>query len=365
MARSSALNRPGAVVALASLVAVGLGRSAHPAPPATVPGANAVAAAAVPSVAATDQELPLRRFTALGEAAEVYFSPDGRSLVGTARREGDPWHRAYTAAVDGSWFHRLNDRGHDACSYYFPDGQHVVWTSTRDHPELREGSYSDPLDYPQGAELYVSRPDGSEVRRLTNNLQYDAEVSVSPDGRWVLFTRQVDGKLDLWRIRPDGTGEEPITRTDDWQEGGAFYLPDSETILYRAWKKADDGVRGRPMTIFTIRHDGTGPRQVTHDPGTNWAPHPAPDGRHFAYVRLLPPGNFELFLGDLETGESRRLTWNDAFDGFPAFSPDGRTLVFASGRDAAPGTRRLEVYFMDVSSLGLGAPKTATATLAR
>lgn len=337
-------------------------RSARALLPLLVAVAAAAAAGAPPAAPAPERgELPVTRLERLGEAAEVYFSPDGGSLIGTARREGDAWHHVYTTTLDGRTIRRINDRGRDACSYYFPDGRHVVWTSTRDREDLPPGNYSDPRDYPQGAELYVSKTDGSEVRRLTNNSVYDAEVSVSPDGKWVLFTRQTDGRLDLWRVRPDGSEERQITHTDDWQEGGSFYLADSETILFRAWKRQDEGKKPLDMTIFTIRHDGSGLREVTRDPGTNWAPHPAPDGRHFTYVRLLPPHNFEVFLGDLETGESRRLTWNEAFDGFPAFSPDGRTLVFASGRDAAEGSRRLEVYLMDVSSLGLGPSVAARA----
>ncbi len=299
-------------------------------------------------------ELPVRRIPGLEEAAELYFSPDGQSLVGNAKLAGDRVHHVYTVSLDGSAIRRINGEGADACSYYFPDGSHLVWTSTRDHPDLPQGSFSDPNDYPQGAELYASRLDGTERKRLTTNPVYDAEVSVSPDGRWILFTRQTDGKLDLWRMDADGRGERQITRTEEWQEGGAFYLPDSRTILYRAWKRSDQGQRGMPMTIFTIRDDGEETRAVTSDPGVNWSPHPAPDGRHFVFVKMLPPHNFEIFLGDLETKTEKRLTFFDGFDGFPALSPDGRTLAFASGRDAKPGERKLYTHTMDVSSLGLG-----------
>ncbi len=75
-----------------------------------------------------------------------------------------------------------------------------------------------------------------------------------------------------------------------------------------------------PMKIYTINHDGSGKKQVSTKEGTNWAPHPAPDGVHYAYVKFLPPHNFEIFLGNLETGEDIRLTYNDSFDGFPAIS---------------------------------------------
>lgn len=300
-----------------------------------------------------EQELPSWRIPNLGEAAECYFSPDGRRLIGNARLAGDAHHQVYTFDIEGTNIRRINDRGIDACSYFFPDGKQLLWTSTRDHLDLPPGNYSDPTDYPQGAELYVSDLDGTNVRRLTRNTYYDAEATVSPDGRWILFTRQLDGKLDLWRMRPDGSGEVQITRTADWQEGGSVYLPDGETIIFRAWQIEAQKQRRMPMTVFTIKDDGTGLKQITDEPGTNWAPYPAPDGRHFAFVKLLPPGNFEIFIMNMETRAQRRLTYHEAFDGFPAISPDGRLLAFASSRAAKPGERALYTHLMDISSLNI------------
>ncbi|MCH8011862.1 MAG: PD40 domain-containing protein [Candidatus Marinimicrobia bacterium] len=297
-------------------------------------------------------ELPVVPVSGLPVAAEAYFSPDGKSLICNAKvLPDDSVHHVYTANIDGTEVRRINNKGEDACSYYFPSGDRLIWTSTKDHPELPVGDWSIATIYPQGAELYSSDLDGSNVIRLTNNEYYDAEVSLSPDGQWILFTRQVDGKLNLWRMRPDGTDEFQITRTDDWQEGGSFYMPDSETILYRAWKREYDDARGKPMTIFTIKHDGTGLKQITHDDGTNWAPHPGPDGKRFVFVKVLPPHNFEVFLMDLKTGKQTRLTYSNAFDGFPVISPDGKKVMFSSSRGAAPGKRKLSLYLMDISSL--------------
>jgi Tol biopolymer transport system component len=300
-------------------------------------------------------ELPVHVVPNLGSGAEFYFAPDSRHLIGNAKREGDDTFHVYTLALDGTEIRRINDRGFDACSFYFPDGQHIVWTSTRDNPDIPKGNYSDPRDYPQGAELYVSNVDGSGVRRLTQNRVYEAEVSVSADGRSILFGRQTNGKMELWRMRPDGTGEFQITHLDGLEPGGAQYLPDSHTIIFRAWRSEDQGKKSPlPMTIFTIRDDGTGLRQITHDDATNWAPFPAPDGRHFAFVKVLPPRNYEIYLGDLESTQQIRLTYNDAFDGFPAISPDGHWLAFSSSRGSTPGQRAMGLYLQDISSLGLG-----------
>jgi TolB protein len=318
-----------------------------------VPFAALAQAPATPPAAT---ELPVRAIPNLGEAAEFYFSPDGKSLIGNAKREGDATHHVYTTTLDGMKIVRINDKGEDACSFYFPDGKRLLWTSTRDLTDLPKGNWSDPKQYPKGAEIYQSDLEGKNIKRLTNNMQYDAEAAVSPDGKWILFGRDTDGKMDLWVMSSDGTGEKQITFTEEWQEGGAQFLPDSNTILTRAWKRVDEGQRMMPMQIFTVKRDGSDRRQITSEAGTNWAPFPAPDGKHFAYVKILndtPRPNWEIFMMNMETGKQTRLTYNDSFDGFPAFSPDGKLLTFSSGRAAKPGERTLFQYVMDISSLGI------------
>ena len=301
------------------------------------------------------QELDVSRIPHQGQGAEFYFGPDGKTLIGNAKLDGDETHYVYTMSIEDGEMVKINDKGEDACSHFFPDGKRLIWTSTRDLTDLPKGGYSDPEDYPQGAELYSSALDGSDVKRLTNNLVYDAEVGVSPDGKWILWSRQIDGEIDLWRMPADGTGEEQqITFTKGEQEGGAFYMPDSETILFRSWDISSQGQRGMPMTIYTIKHDGSSKKQITTEEGTNWAPFPAPDGVHFVFVKMLPPHNFEIYLRSLETGEETRLTYNEKFDGFPAISADGTMMTFSSGRQAEEGKRELHQYVMDISSLKVG-----------
>jgi len=247
-------------------------------------------------VASEGKELPVERIPHKGQAAEFYFAPDGKQLIGNAKLEGDKTHQVYVMNLNGKMT-RINDKGEDGCSHFYPDGKRIIWTSTRDHLDLDKGNYSDPNNYPKGAELYSSNPDGTDIKQLTNNEYYDAEVGVSPDGKWILWARMIDGKQDLWRMPADGSGkQEQITFTETEQEGGAFYMPDSETVLYRSWEISAQGQRGMPMNIYTIKHDGTGKKQVSTEPGTNWAPFPAPDGEHYAFIRVLPPHNFEIFL---------------------------------------------------------------------
>ncbi|MFC1583190.1 TolB family protein [Candidatus Neomarinimicrobiota bacterium] len=152
-------------------------------------------------------------------------------------------------------------------------------------------------------------------------------------------------------MRPDGSEEFRITNTPDTQEGTAFYLPDSKTIIYHAWSIHGQDQRAAPMDIYSMLHDGTDVRRITYGEGTNKTPHPSPDGVHIVFAKLLAPHNFEIFLMNMVTGEQVRLTYNNSLDGFPSFSPDGHTISFSSARNLPADSHRTGVYLMDVQSL--------------
>ena len=141
----------------------------------------------------SNKELKVWKIPNVDNGAEFYFSPDGKSMIGNAKFNDDTTHLVYTFNIDGTNIKNINATGQDACSYYFPDGKKLIWTSTRDNLELPKGDWSDARNYPTGAELYTSDLDGGNVVRLTNNKYYDAEVSVSPDSKKILFTRSIDG----------------------------------------------------------------------------------------------------------------------------------------------------------------------------
>jgi len=308
---------------------------------------------------ADSRELPSYVIPNIPIAAEAYWAPDSRHLIAQTHdpdaipsNRGGQGNLTYIFTDDGEEIWRVNDRGQDGCSYFFPDQKRVVWTSTRDNMDVPPGDWTDPDNYPQGGELYSSDLDGGNIKRLTNNDVYEAEVSVSPNGEWIAFGRQIDGNMDIWVMRSDGTDEYQVTRTDDWHEGAPFFMQDNEHIIFRAWRDEDFGeVKPTPMTIFTIKMDGTNWRRHTFDRGMNWHPHPAPDGRHYVYVKAMDH-NWEIFLGDLETGEHRRLTYSDKINILATVSPDGKKMNW--GRSTGNGFAGIRTHIMDVSSLNIG-----------
>ena len=362
-------SRSGAIAAALSITAlltgvVFLGATMAAAQPAGGPPQ----AAEVPSeiVWQNDEMLPYYEIPNIPVSAEAYFAPDSYHLIAQTRdpdavqgATGRHGNLTYTYTIEGTEITRINDKGQDACSYFFPDQKRVIFTSTRDNLHLPVGNWSDEDEYPTGGELYIANVDGSDRRRLTHNEWYEAEVVVSPTGEWIAFGRNIDGRQDLWRIRPDGTDEQRITDTDDWQEGSPYFMPDGEHLMFRSWRDSDyKRVRPTPMIVMTINIDGSDWRGYTFDGDMNWAPNPAPDGRHYVFVRVTekdagPLGNWDIFLGDLAGGEPVRLTTHPGFDGLPGMAPNGKLLAWArakGGRFMAG----IKTHIMDVSSLEIG-----------
>mgnify|MGYP001593399817 FL=1 len=291
-----------------------------------------------------------------GENAEAYWSDDGKKLIFQAAREGWPCDQMYVMDLATGGTTRVSGgRGRTTCGYFYDHDRRILYSSTH----LAGDSCPPPPDYSKGYvwpihagyDIFTAKPDGSDLRRLTDAPGYDAEATVSTDGRWIVFTSVRDGDLDLYAMHPDGTG---LTRlTDDvGYDGGAFYSRDGRWICYRASHPADSAavaeyrallaqalVRPSRMDLWVMRADGTGKRRVTDDPGASFAPYFTPDGRALIYStnRAQPRGrDFDLYLVGVQGGAPEPVSRDPGFDGFPVFSPDGRWLVFASNRG---GTR--------------------------
>ena len=344
--------------------AISLGASIAAAQPAGGPPAEAATPDSIEWQ--TDEMLPYYEIPNIPVSAEAYFAPDSYHLIAQTRdpdavqgATGRHGNLTYTYTIEGTEITRINDKGQDACSYFFPDQQRVIFTSTRDNLHLPVGNWSDEDEYPTGGELYIANVDGSDRRRLTHNEWYEAEVVVSPTGEWIAFGRNIDGRQDLWRIRPDGTDEQRITDTDDWQEGSPYFMPDGEHLMFRSWRDSDyKRIRPTPMIVMTINIDGSDWRGYTFDGDMNWAPNPAPDGRHYVFVRVTeqdagPLGNWDIFLGDLAGGEPLRLTTYRGFDGLPGMAPNGKLLAWARAK-AGGFMAGIKTHIMDVSSLEIG-----------
>jgi Tol biopolymer transport system component len=295
----------------------------------------------------------IRQLTFGGQNAEAYFSNDGRRLVWQATMPNSAGcDQEYVMNIDGSHAHRVsNGLGRTTCGYFYDGDRRVLFSSTH----AASPNCPPPPDYSHGYvwklddyDVYTARDDGSDLRRLTTTPGYDAESTLSPDGRTIVFTSLRDGDLDIYTMNVDGSNVRRLT-TELGYDGGPFFSHDGTRIVYRAFhpETPEDVaeyrrlleqhlVRPLRMDLWIMNADGSDRHRITNLPGASFAPYFTPDDRKiiFASNWREPTGrNFDLFLVNLDGSGLEQVTMHPDFDGFPMFSPDGTRLVWASNRN--------------------------------
>jgi Tol biopolymer transport system component len=210
------------------------------------------------------------------------------------------------------------------------DGKRIVFESTRDGPD---------------ADIFVMNADGTGVVQLTRNGYSESTPVFTPDGASIVFASEQDGNLDVFIMRADGSGLRNLTRHPG-ADGHPRVSPDGKRIYFNSNRTSDPATFARGTMdrehnheIFSMSPDGGDVRQVTNLPDWDTYPAVSPDGRELLWRRIAPTGgksesgrNSEVFWMDLATGEMRNVTAHQAYDGWPAWSPDGRRIAFASNR---------------------------------
>jgi len=306
----------------------------------------------------------IRQLTFGGKNAEAYFSFNGMKLIFQATRNGFQCDQIFMMNVDGSDIRMVSTgKGQTTCSYFFPDGESILYSSTHhisSHcppPPPRGKRFMWPL-HPY--EIFTAKVDGTDLRRLTFTGDYNAEATVSKDGK-IVFTSLREGDLDIYVMEKDGGGVRRLTHQKGY-DGGPFFSTDGKMIVYRAYHPKDikeleeyekylakRQVVGGRLELFVMKSDGSDQKQVTDNGASNFCPFFHPNGKQIIFSSNLhqPEGReFNLYLVNLDGTGIERLTFHTGFDAFPMFSPDGKRLVFISNRNAKL-PREFNVFLTD------------------
>ena len=296
----------------------------------------------------------VQQLTFGGQNAEAYFSPDGRLLIFQSTRPPYACDQIFIMKADGSDVHLVSTgKGRTTCGYFYPDNEHVLYSSTH----LASPECPPRPDYSKGYawgiypsfQIFYATERGEILKQLTQGPGYNAEATLSYDGKRIVFTSMRDGDLDIYTMDPDGGGVERLTREPGY-DGGPFFSPDGQWIVYRAHHptRADEIARYKTllaeslveplrMDLFVMRADGSERKQITTLAGASFAPSFFPDSKRIIFASNYEnpdTSQFELYAIDRDGAHLERITQVGGFQAFPMFSPDGKRLVFASNRNA-------------------------------
>ncbi|MBM44412.1 MAG: hypothetical protein CMJ36_05315 [Phycisphaerae bacterium] len=309
------------------------------------------------------------------KAGESYFSDDGSRLIFQAvpvPPEGEEpgiHYGMYVSDVVRDSDGRVTGLEHtrcispegsaNTCGWFYPGrNDRVLFATTTTAPmqEDAPGYQRDSRDYrwqfpPEMNIIAVdlAMADGTSAGfepLVADDEAYLAEGSISPDGRHLLYTSLATGDGDLW-VLDLHTGKTNVLVDAKGYDGGPFFSPDGRRITYRSDRRGDDYLQ---VFVADLSFDETGSitgidreYQITNNDHVNWCPFWVRDGRALVYATSeVGHYNYEIFLVDADGGGEgrpvrygtgvRRVTNARGFDGLPAFTQDGETMVWTSQR---------------------------------
>jgi serine/threonine protein kinase/dipeptidyl aminopeptidase/acylaminoacyl peptidase len=266
------------------------------------------------------------------DAAPLEWSHDGSQILATRQKSTGETDAVLISVLDGSVsLVRTFEHGPFMITLS-PDGRYVAYDRS-----------DDPGDTDHG--IFVSARDGSGEVRVVTGPSYDSHPMWTPDGSGLVFASMRTGGPGLWLQRiQDGKAEgQPQLLDKDMGPFGPITLTRRGSLFYRHRTGIMD-VYSVPINPATGDVKGEPTVAATRFLGSNISPDWSPDGRTLVFASwrtLFGPGRNILVFHSMDTGHDRDLEVDMALVNGPHFVPNGRFI--AVGGPDRMGVRALRL----------------------
>ena len=279
-----------------------------------------------------------RQLTYDGGSVQPEWHPEGGIFVFKSNR-GEEGHifKLYTLIPGEEPELVTTDRVYHGYPGWSPDGSHMVFNS-----------YDPEVEGVNEMDIFVVNLSSGESTPVTNNSDFDDSGRWSPDGNFITFHSSRDGNLDVWRVAVAENGTpigEPVRLTPgDSNEHCPRWSFDGEWLVYET-------DREEGTDVWVMRGDGSDARQITNDDYHDGYPGWSPTGDWLVYDSSRD-NNTDIYLiptvslspqSKLSAAPQKRVTMHHAQDRHPSWSPDGRSLLFHSGRGGDVNIWQVEI----------------------
>ncbi len=180
-------------------------------------------------------------------------------------------------------------------------------------------------------QLCTMNADGSHVSQLTKDDADHEDPAWSPDGTKIAFVHITKERQSIAVMAVEGGGVEVLTPKEQ-NTIHPNWASDSKRVIYCT----NDDLKPPQKNAAQINAVDLTTKKITPliADGINTYGSWSPDMKQIVFRKIIGDENSEVFLANGDGSNQRNLTKNPFFDGWPAWSPDGKKIAFASNRRA-------------------------------